>query len=122
MTNQICTLLDYYLMDSIILYNYKTTEISVTIEASFKDDKLIIEGYDIGKRVEECWGDSDYEYSLTIQGNEVVKLYHLLQVKEGDRESLLKVVAGKFNTNSCFSDFRDFIDRNGIKSEGFSWT
>jgi hypothetical protein len=28
---------------------------------------LVVEGYDIGKTVEEVWGDSDYEYSITVK-------------------------------------------------------
>jgi hypothetical protein len=35
---------------------------------------------------------------------------------------LLKVIAEKFNTNHCYSEFKDFLEKHGIKSEGFSWT
>ena len=108
-------------MMRITLFQYSTSDISINIEAYFDGDKLIIEGYDIGKRVEEAWGDSDYEYSVTITGNEVVKLYSLMNVTVGNKEGLLKAIADTYNTNSCYSEFRDFIDRNGIKSEGFSW-
>jgi hypothetical protein len=108
-------------MMRITLFQYSNSEIRINIEAYFDGDKLIIEGYDIGKRVEEAWGDSDYEYSVTITGDEVTKLYPLMQVTEGNKEGLLKAIANTYHTNSCYSEFRDFIDRNGIKSEGFSW-
>ena len=106
-------------MNRFILFQYKNSEISINIEAYFHGDKLVIEGYD--KRVEEAFGDSDYEYSVTVTGDEVIKLYSLMQVKESDKEGFLKAIADKYHTNTCYSEFRDFLDRNGIKSEGFSW-
>jgi Fe-S cluster assembly scaffold protein SufB len=109
-------------MDRIILFQYQTSEISVTIEAYFKDQKLIIEGYDIGKSVEKWFGDTDYEYSTTISEEEVKKLYLLLDVQEGDKEGLLKSIAAEYNNNSCYSAFRKFLDENEIKYDSFSWT
>jgi hypothetical protein len=108
-------------MDRIILFQFQTSEISVTIEAYFKDHKLIIEGYDIGKSVKEWWGDSDYEYSTTISEEEVNKLYILTGVQAGDKEGLLKAIAAEYNDNSCYSAFRKFLDENEIKYESFSW-
>lgn len=81
-----------------------------------------IEGYDIGKSVEEFWGDSDYEYSTTVRDKEVKKLYPLMNMAPEDKEGLLKAIANKFNTNSCYSEFKNFLDKNEIRSEGFSWT
>ena len=46
-------------MNRFILFQYKTSEISINIEAYFDGEKLVIEGYDIGKSVEEALGDSD---------------------------------------------------------------
>jgi hypothetical protein len=109
-------------MDRITLFQYKTSEISVDIEAYFKDQKLIIEGYDIGKSVEKWWGDSDYEYSTTISEEEVKKLYLLMEVQEDDKEGLLKAIAAEYNDNSCYSAFRQFLDENEIKYDSFSWT
>lgn len=108
-------------MNKISLYQFKSPFISIYIDAYFDDGKLIIEGQDIGKTVEEVWGDSDYEYSVTIPSNEVIKLYALFQVKEGDENGLLKAIADKYNTNTCYSEFRDFLKENGIEYEGFTW-
>ena len=108
-------------MHKITLYHFKSPEIKITIEAYFDKGKLIVEGYDIGSGVKEWWGDSDYEYSVSIYPEEVEKVYSLFEVKKGDKSALLKAIACRFNSNSCYSDFRDFIDKNGIKSEGFSW-
>jgi hypothetical protein len=109
-------------MLQVTLYQYKDENIRVEIQAYFQEESLVVEGYDIGRTVKEFWGDSDYEYSTTIEEAEVRKLYPLMQVEEGNREALLKALAGRFNTNSCYSDFRDFLDKNGIGYKGFSWT
>jgi hypothetical protein len=109
-------------MSKVLLYQYDSPEIKIIIEAYFNEDDLVVEGYDIGKRVEECWGDSDYEYSVTVHQSEVLKIYPLLGVADGDREGLLKAIAARFNTNFAYSEFRNFLEKNGIAGEGFSWT
>jgi hypothetical protein len=108
-------------MNKITLFQLKSPSINIYIEAYFDDGKLVIEGQDIGKTVKEAWGDSDYEYSVTIPRHEVIKLYSLFQVKEGDKEGLLKAIAEKYNTNTCYSEFRDLLEKNGIESDGFTW-
>jgi hypothetical protein len=109
-------------MDRITLYQFISSEIRVTIEAYFKDENLIIEGYDIGRSVEQWWGDSDYEYSTTIAGEELKKLYLLFHLQDGDKEGLLKSIAAEYNDNSCYSQFRKLLDENDIKYDSFSWT
>jgi hypothetical protein len=44
-----------------------------------------------------------------------------MEVTKGDKNGLLNTIADRFHTNNCYSEFRDFLDRNGIKSEGYSW-
>lgn len=109
-------------MDRVTLYHYQDTEIKVTIEAYFKDDMLFVEGYDIGSRVEELLGDSDYEYATGVKQDDLLILYSLLGVLAGDKEGLLKALADKFHTNSCYSEFQSFLNNHDIKAESFSWT
>lgn len=108
-------------MYRISLYRHETPDISIYIDAYFDGGSLIIEGQDIGTTVEDWWGDSDYEYSLAVPAAEVNKIYPLLKVEEGDQLGLLNKIAAKYNTNSCYSDFKAFLDRNNIKYEGFTW-
>lgn len=108
-------------MLSISLYRFVNDDIKIFIDAAFEGDSLIIEGYDIGKRVEEYWGDSDYEYSVTVPPEGVMKLYDLMSVTAGDKQGLLEELARRYHTNSAYSDIRQFLDKNKIKSEGFSW-
>jgi hypothetical protein len=104
-------------MNRITLYQFNSSDIKITVEAYFNIEDLVIDGYDIGKSVEEHWGDSDYAYHTTVPADEVKKLYPLLTVPEGDKEGLLNAIAKTYNTNSCFSDFNDFLRKNGIKTE-----
>lgn len=106
---------------SVTLYHHETTDIKIDIEARFEGDTLVIDGYDIGERVKDYWGDSDYEYSITIPPNSVNELYSLLKIEPGDKQNLLKELAKRYNTNTCFSDIRKLLDDNHMACEGFSW-
>lgn len=109
-------------MDSVVLFSMKTENIKVIIEAYFdKEDNLVIEGYDIGKTVEEYWGDSDYEYSTTISPEEVNKLYVALNITPGSKDELLNYLQIHYNQNDCYSKIVNLLTHHQIKSEGFSW-
>jgi hypothetical protein len=107
---------------SITLYHLKREDIKINIVARFEGDELIIDGYDIGKTVKEAWGDSDYEYVMTIPAKSLPPLYGLLGVKVGNRKALLKALAKRFHGNKCFSDIGDFLDQNNIEHKTFTWT
>ncbi len=106
---------------SITLYHLKREDIKIDIVARFEDNNLIIDGYDIGKTVEGAWGDSDYEYVMTIPEKNLPRLYDLLNVKTGNQRALLKALAKRFHGNKCFSALGDFLDQNGIDHETFTW-
>lgn len=107
---------------AIVLFELSNDEIKISIEGRFENETLIVEGYDIGKWVKEFWGDSDYEYSATVHPAEVEILYRVLAVRVGDKQGMLTELAKRFNTNTCYSDFRKFLDQHKIKHEGFSWS
>ncbi|HRJ30173.1 MAG TPA: hypothetical protein PLV21_19195 [Cyclobacteriaceae bacterium] len=109
-------------MKSVSLYHFTGPDIKISIDAYFDGDKLIIDGYDIGKRVEEYWGDSDYEYVLTIPPEGVEFLLAYFNIVNNGQEDLLAAMAAKFNTNTCYSDIRKLMSDNGITCEGFSWS
>lgn len=96
-------------------------EIKISIDAGFDGNTLLIDGYDIGKRVEEYWGDSDYEYNSKISPVEVEKIYQALGILSGDKMALLQALANRFNTNTCYSQLQTWLEENNIKYEGFSW-
>jgi hypothetical protein len=108
--------------NSITLFHFQDEDIKIDIVARFDGDELVIDGYDIGKRVEEAWGDSDYEYIMTIPATSVASLYGLLDVEAGNRKKLLKALAKRFHGNKCFSAIGNFLDQNSIKHKTFTWT
>ena len=109
-------------MEAVTLFELKNEGIKISITAYFEKDILVIDGYDIGKTVEEYWGDSDYEYVLRIPSAGISFLYKHLNVFEGDQQALLHVLAKRYNSNSCFSEIRQLLDDNKVSYEGFTWT
>ena len=107
--------------ESLTLYHLKREDIEINIVARFEKDKLIIDGYDIGKNVQAVWGDSDYEYTITLPATSLPPLYALLGVASGDHQALLEAVAKRFNGNQCFSAIGEFLNQNQIQYESFSW-
>jgi hypothetical protein len=117
------TLLSSGLMNNVTLFSFSSDWIKITIEAYFDaHENLVIEGYDVGKRVEEAWGDSDYEYAVTIPSAEMNKLYSLFSLTPGIKKELLNYLQTHYNSNTCYSEIRSLLEKHCIKHEGFSWT
>ena len=104
------------------LFYFESPDIKVTNVLYFNGDDLVFEGYDIGNRVEEAWGDSDYEYDFNVSGKEVEKFYPLLNVTPGDKKGLLLRLYERFAGNHAYSEMCDFMNEHGIDSSGFTWT
>lgn len=111
----------FFGMEKVTLYHFMSSNIKITIEAYFEGGYLVIDGYDIGKRVKEYWGDSDYEYSVKIPQAGIDFLYRYLEVEPDKQSKLLQALASRYNSNSCYSDIRKLMEENQIECEGFSW-
>ena len=87
----------------ITMQEYQTDKVSVYLEARIDEDgSLILSGQDIGKSVEEHWGDPDYEY--------------LLLVKKHDKEAIpLQRIKERF---ARMSDFISWLDEKDIPRGG----
>ena len=106
-------------VEPVILFQPQTEFVKVSIEAYFDGANLVIDGYDMGKRVEELWHREDYEYKLTIPPESV--LWMMAHFNVQTNQSLLQTLASTFNTNSCYSDIRKLLDDNQQPCIGFSW-
>lgn len=107
-------------MDRVVLFSMNEEHVKVIVEAYFDAmGTLIIEGYDIGKTVEEYWGDSDYEYSTTVNPDEVKKLYASLNLNS--QEELLTYLQFHYHANDCYSKIQELLANLNVKFEGFSW-
>lgn len=104
------------------MYEEERPDIKISMELYFKDTgQLIFEGYDIGQRVQEIWGESDYEYYYTIEPAEVEKLYPILSVGSPDKSGLLLAIKKRFGGNEAYSLFGNFMRENNILFSSFTW-
>jgi hypothetical protein len=109
-------------MEKVTLFSLHTPDIKISMQIYFTEKgQLYFDGYDIGKRVEEIFGDSDYEYSYTIEPDEVDKFYYILNLKMGDKYSLLQVLKAMFSNDDAYSLFGNFMTVHCIKFERFIW-
>lgn len=107
----------------ILLFEYRNSSISITIEAYFSENgDLHVQGYDIGKTVEEVWGDSDYEYELTVHQSELPKFWSSLNFQGSDPEYLLYQLGQRFTGNTSYSEIMDYLQEHQIPFESFSWS
>jgi hypothetical protein len=110
-------------MERIPLFKLENPGIKISMEIYFnEEEQLIFDGYDIGKAVEDCWGDSDFEYTYTIEPEEVRKLYLLFGIPDTDKLSLLLEIKKRFEGNEAYSKFGKFMDENSINYSAFTWT
>jgi len=110
-------------MERIVLFKLERPDIKISMEMYFNEKgQLIFDGYDIGKTVEDAWGDSDYEYGYTIEAVEVEKLYSLLGIGNSNRHSLLSELKKRFEGNRAYSELGDFMEENNIDYSGSTWS
>ena len=89
----------------------KDGEEFTSIEANFNSNgDLSIDGQDMGPLVEEFWGDSDYEYFLTIPKSEM-------------NDFILVLIKKAFSKNGKlhFSDLMNICKENEIKYHYDYW-
>ena len=119
-----------------VLVAFESERVRSTLTAGFNDEgELVLEGYDIGAFVEEVWGDSDYEYWLTVRGADLPRLAGVLAAARGepepaeaDREkwivATLKALFAPEAAPLHFrndSEFKKWMDAHAIPSHFFSW-
>jgi hypothetical protein len=111
------------MMERVTLFYLKAEGITIEMQLYFTEkEELFFDGYDIGKSVEDAWGDSDYEYTYTIAPEEVKKLYMLLEVQQDDKTALLNAIKSRFHTNSAYSEFGSFMNEHSIAYQSFTWS
>ena len=104
------------------LFHLKNDNIEIDITLGFEDEALRLIGYDIGKAVEAAWGDSDYEYEITVKGDGLIRLYEVNQINYGQKEMLVNKLAESFSDNRAYSMFMKYLGKNRVKYESFTWT
>ncbi|MEO0505883.1 MAG: hypothetical protein AAF090_06985 [Bacteroidota bacterium] len=109
-------------MEKITLYEFESPNIKISMKVYFNEkNDLIFDGYDIGKKVNELIGDSDYEYKYTVKDNQVKKIADLFNIDFNKKKILLKEIKNRFNENDAYSKFGIFMKENNIEFESFTW-
>ena len=109
-------------MEKITLYNQELPGIKISIQIYFNEkNQLYFDGYDIGSVVEERLGDSDYEYTHTIEPEEVKKFYRIFNVQMGDQAGLLAAIKKDFSVSNAYTLFGEFMKTHDIKYTSFTW-
>ncbi len=103
------------------LFTIDREDIRVTIDLGFDGEDLKLDGYDIGKTVDEMWGDSDYEYSITVDSGNLDKLYELTKVEVGNKKKLISALSKFLSINAAYTVFHDYLKDNNIVFTAFSY-
>lgn len=110
-------------MEKVILFYLERPDIKISMEMYFTEKgQLFFDGYDIGKTVEEVWGDSEYEYTYVIEPDQVEKIYEIYDLKKDDKNALLAEIKKCFSGNNAYSLFGEFLNTHNIKYESFTWS
>jgi hypothetical protein len=109
-------------MERVTLFSLETADIRISMQLYFNEERqLIFDGYDSGKTAERAFGDSDYEYTYTIESGEVDKMYKVFNLETNDRSGLLTALKEQFGVNEAYSLFGEFLTENAISFSAFSW-
>lgn len=109
-------------MKKTTLYHLELPDIKISIQIYFNEkNQLTLDGYDIGSAVEERLGDSDYEYTHTIEQDEVKKFYPIFNVQMEDQAGLLAAIKKDFSASNAYTLFGEFMKTHDIKYTSFTW-
>jgi len=109
-------------METVSLYYLEKPHIKISMEVYFNiNDQLYFDGYDIGKKADEVWGDSDYEYTYTIEPEEVKKFYKLFSIEYEDRSALLQEIKKRFSGYEAYTIFGKYMQDNNIIFSSYLW-
>lgn len=106
---------------SVTLYKVNTPTQKVEIKLIISEDKLLVSGFDIGKTTKEIFGNSDYEYNITIVKSDIYNHINEIQGDKPTEDEIANWYLAKFYGNNCFSNIKSFYIENNLKYEIFFW-
>jgi hypothetical protein len=108
--------------EKVSLFQLETADIKISMQLYFnQQNQLIFDGYDSGRSVELAFGDSDYEYTHTIEPAEVSKMYALFNLQLGNKAVLLQALKEHFSVNEAYTLFAEYLKNNAINFTSFTW-
>ena len=103
------------------LFYLNTKDIAIAISLGFDGENLKLDGQDLGERVLRLMGDWDYEYTITVLGHDLTRLYQIGGLQEGDKQALVDYLVPQLSSDRAFSLFKEFLSGNGIEHELFTY-
>ena len=100
----------------VVLCDEKTTRLWVNVEAKVSGGCLKISGQDLGKAVEDYFGEDEYEYFYDFDRENTERLFSLLT---HEAQNVKDVFMQKFSGIDGCKSLRDFCDANGIAYKFF---
>lgn len=120
------------------LFRLRDKSISIHIDVCISEEtgSLVIEGHDVGRAVSAAFGDSDYEYWLTIKRENKPRLFELFAesdpeavsvargyAKDKDRDkALVALIQKHFSQHDVVSKLEELCESKGIPCEFFSYS
>ena len=71
--------------------------------------------------VSDIFGDSDYEYSITISSENLPKLYEINKVEIGNKEELINALSVFLSDNKAYTLFQDYLKENDIEFTSYTY-
>ena len=111
------------MLEKVVLFYSENENVKISMKIYFNEqNQLIFDGYDIGKTVNDVFGDSDYEYDYLIEPNEAEKLYEIFGLESRDKSALLQLIKDRFGGNKAYTLFGNFLDEHLIEYISNTWT
>ena len=117
-------------MSMIVLRDVEKDGNHYYLEAVFEKEKLTIQGHDVGTKVENFWGDSDYEYWYEFDEWSTEQLFKYVAEEKGERsikavsedgKRLLEMLKAWMGDAADESKLRKLCEEKGIKYKFFSY-
>lgn len=102
---------------NLVLCNYRDDRIWINVRASLMKGSLELAGHDLGEKVEEFWGDDDYEYWYRLDAKGTKKILRLIHGIWNPSDALRREFSGP---DGC-RKFRELCDKNGIRYGFYSY-
>lgn len=102
-------------------YNENRDDILIAITIALENEELILRGFESGKTVDSIWGESDYEYFLSLDQSNTKKLFEKLGVADKTDKQKLEAVRDKFSKGKGTRLLKEYCKKNNIETSFFSY-
>ena len=82
-----------------------------------------MDGCDSGPGVVEYFGESDYEYAITVKADNLSKVFDLLtdSTLEYTKSNLVELIRKRFGHEHGFSEFKALMEEHNIDFDSWSF-